>query len=329
MNSELYQHFVDFCQLKLAIDGSDSYITGAISLARESEDPYWYAGCFSTFYAPPSQEVFTRRWSRKAIIKEPDKVLEWCEQHWQGLPLSRVRRVNRMGPHKLVRTLSGYAAWLDSGGMDSLNKSDSFDSAFKTLMKGVPNHGRYTGLKLYEALRRLGAPLPTVTDIRPNGASVPRRTLGAIFDHNTHDNSAVGRTEADSLSDILKQAVPTTWFNVEMLLCNFMKTIKGGYYPGHALDRELEHIAKVQKEFGQEAGASTLRTRQTLYRAECLGENNNWSGTRRELLSTFVDHGYIWSDLRFKYDDTADLGSPVKRRSPKRKALIGKGEERI
>ncbi len=328
--TSLYPHFIEFSRLKLAIDGSDSYIMGAVLLALESDDPYWYAGCFSTFYAPPAQEVFVNRWSRRAVLDDPEAVLEWCIDHWQGLPLSGARRVNRMGPHKLVNTLVGYAKWLEHGGITMVSQCNAFDAAFKTLLKGVPNHGRYTGLKLYETLRRVGARIPTVTDIRPNGAHTPRKALASIFDeHDYHINRGAALEEANTLSDILRLEIPTTWFNVEMLLCNFLKAVKGTYYPGHALDRELDRVSQVRTEFGLTAGEDTTRVRSALYRSSCLGEANEWTGVRKHLQSTFPKHGYMWSDISFNYGDTIDLGSPVKRRARKFKPLIGKGEERI
>ena len=328
MNQGLRDRFIEFSRLKLAADGSDAYIMGAVVLALESDDPYWYAGCFTTSYAPPTQEVLVRRFARCDLLHRPKEVLGWAVQHWDGLPISGARRTNRMGPHKFVDTLAGYAQWLDSGGVEGLNRTD-FDAAFKQLLGGVPNHGRYTGLKLYETLRRIGADIPPVSDIRPRGGRTPRRSLSAIFGHDHRSDTTAASDEANTLADGLRSDVPTTWFNVEMLLCNFSKAVKGTFYPGHALDRELSRVASVRGAFGEREGSGTMRVRRMLYPDECLGEIGGWTGVRKELEETLPRYGYLWSDRLYDFGRTVDVSRPVKRaREEPLRLLCGTGEER-
>lgn len=327
MNVELHDRFLEFARLKLAADGSDAYIMGAVVLALESDDPHWYAGCFTTPYAPPTQEVLVRHWTRHDLLEREDLVLEWTIDHWSSLPISGARRTNRMGPHKLVRTLAGWARWLDSGGIQKLD-SHNFDTAFKQLTAGAPNHGRYTGLKLYETLRRIGADIPTVGDIRPRGGRVPRRSLREIFGHDHRSDDAATAAEANALADRLRNEIPTSWFNAEMLLCNFRKAMAGGFYPGYATDKELERAHQVAIAFGDDMISSTLRVRRLLYPPTYLGEVGGWSGTRMELGRALPDHGYFWSDGLFDYAKTTDLARPAER-SPSAKLpfLRGVGEE--
>ncbi len=329
MNLQLRDRFIEFARLKLALDGSDAYIMGAVEQARtRKEDPYWAAGVFTTFYAPPSHESFMNVWSMHDVLNFTDEVQAWTIANWEDLPVSGARHTNRMGPHKCVETLVGYAKWLTKAGPETLGGND-FPLVFKRFIKNVPNHGRYTGLKLYETLRRLGAPFPTVTDIRPSGGRVPRRALNMIYGHNHKLDDAEHLAEANQLAHALALEIPTTWFNVEMLLCNFTKAVKGSYYPGHALDRELER-AVVCADFNPIATASLSRVRKKLYSDSCLGEFNGWSGVRKELGRCLPDHGYLWSDILYDYGATTDLAHPA----PQRKwnpvvANRGYGEEEV
>lgn len=316
INEELRTRFIEFARLKLAADGSDSYIMGAVELARRKEEPYWYAGVFTTFYAPPAPEVFTSVWSRQDVLQRPDAVLEWVEQHWEALPLSGARRTNRMGPHKLVETLLGYARWIEDDGIDRLRwdiRDGDFDVASRGLLRCVPNHGRYTGLKLYETLRRIGLLLPAVSDIRPRGGRTPRKSLRLIYGHDSHADDRRVCEEANSLADGLRREIPTSWFNVEMLLCNFSKAVKGGYYPGHALDRELSHAARCKTEFSADMLTRFYAQRVLLYPVVCRGEVHGWDSTRKDLEFCYPRYGYLWSDLVYDFNMTTDLSCPSRR----------------
>lgn len=319
--------FIDWARIKLSVDGSDSYIMGAVELARKSDDPVWYAGCFTTPYAPPSSELLFAHWPRRDVLNRPDALLQWVTANWSALPISGARLTNAMGPRKFVQTLVGYARWIDGGGVRGLDRDD-FDGAFTALLASVPNHGRYTGLKLYETLRRVGVAAPPVSDIRPRGGRTPRRTLAHLFGHDHRSDTAALVVEANALADELRQQIPTTWFNVEMLLCNFHQALAGKFYPGYALDKELSRIAIVEAAFPGAANG-TRGVRQRLYRSETLGELGGWSGVRKELGRVMPRYGYIWHDALFDYGATADLSSPVVRvgDKPALTALRGIGEE--
>ena len=306
------ERFIEFARLKLAADGSDSYIMGVVELARRYSDQYWYAGVFTAFCSLPSQEIFADRWSRNDMLTRPDEILAWTIEHWNALPIGSTRRTNRMGPHKLITTLSGYARWLESGGPSRINSS-SFDGAFKQLLGSIPNHGRYTSIKLYEILRRIGADLPAMDDIRPKGGRTPRRALNMIYGHDHHHDTPLLLAEANALADELRGVVPTTWFNVEMLLCNFSKAVKGSYYPGLGLDHELANVNRVRAIFCPDAGSLILEQRARLFPRACLGELSGWSGRRDELEKCLSIHGYFWSDLLYDYGATTDLARPITR----------------
>lgn len=326
--------FIDFGRLKLAADGSDAYIMGAVEMALLSQDPFWQAGVFTTFYAPPAQEFFCSLWSRQDVLYRPARVLDWVTKNWKGLPLSGARRTGAFTPVKVMAALMGWAEYLETGGPDELWRL-SFDDAFREFLRNVPYHGRYTGLKLYETVRRLGAPLPLVNNIVPHGGKTPRKGLDMIFGHAYNDNSDIVCREANALADDLRKELDTTWFNVEMLLCNFGKAIKGSYYPGHAVDRELAHAAKAEAWF-HETAVNLRSVRPSLYPRVCLGELNGWSSTRKELERCYPDYGYLWSDLLYDYKETTDLSQPHVRQYPWRhdtpeyvplQPLKGYGEE--
>jgi hypothetical protein len=318
--------FIDFGILKLAADGSDSYIMGAVETALRTDDPLWSAGVFTTFYAPPAQEFFCNWWSRRDVLDHPAHVLDWVTRNWKGLPLSGARRTGAFTPVKVMAALMGWAEYLEFDGPYRLTGYD-FDEAFTMFLRNVPYHGRYTGLKLYETVRRLGAPLALVDNIVPRGGKTPRKGLTMIFPQHPYAvNDDAALREANELADELRKELHTTWFNVEMLLCNFGKAVKGSYYPGHAVDRELAHAAKAEGWFGERAG-ELRAVRQDLYPRVCLGEHNDWFSTRKELERCYAAHGYFWSDLLYDYGKTTDLSQPYRRDIPTLTSLRGYGEE--
>jgi hypothetical protein len=267
------------------------------------------AGVFTTFYAPPTHNVVCAYWERRDLLTNYDDVLAFMTEHWKFLPISGARRTNAFSPKKATDTLRGYAEWLESGALDDLPRAD-FETCHHAFLKGIPNHGRYTGLKLYETLRRLGADLPVVDNLVPKGGKTPRKGLALIYPgHDYRDNGRWACREANELADGLRQAVGTTWFNVEMLLCNFTKCVKGSYYPGHALDRDLSRMTKMLPYWGDLADIREQRAR--LYPRDCLGELRGWDGTRKDCERAYPDRGYIFSDLRGFHGFDESVLTPV------------------
>lgn len=305
--------FVEFARLKLAADASDAYITGAVALARASDDPWWYAGCFTTPYAPPTNEVLFTHWPRAEVLRRPVDLHAWVAAHWRGLPISGARHVNGMGPAKLADTLVRYARWIDADGPLRLDAS-SATVAFRQLLRDAHNHGRYTGMKLYETLRRVGVAIPPFDDLQPRGGRTPRKALAAIFTDVGHDyrsDRPPALVEANALADLVRRAVPTTWFDVEVLLCNFHQLLDGHFYVGYALDKELDRLAVVRRVF-PDGGAATLAARATLYDPIYLGERHGWA-LRKELRRAWRDHRVLWSDARYDYRASRDISQPRSR----------------
>lgn len=329
MNPEV---FLDFARLKLAADGSDSYIDGAVQVARNQPDPFFYLGVFTTFYAPPAQDVFCSHWSREMTLEAPDLLEAWVTTHWGTLPLSGARRTGGFTPKKVRDAILGWATFLQGGGFASLARdvSDlgSFEEVFPKFLKRVPYHGRYTGLKLYEACRRMGAPVPPVDTIVPKDGRTPRKGLKLLYPvHDYKANDHASLAWADAAAKELARAVPCSTFNVEMLLCNFTKAVSGSYYPGHALDRDLGRVPGLCQAFGPRVGFELYKNRSFLYPPECLGELQGWYGRRKELERCYPDYGYFWSDVKYDYAATTDLSEPVKRIDYALTPVVGFGEE--
>lgn len=292
--------FIEFSRKKLAADGSDAYIMGAVELARQSDDPLWHAGVFTTFYAPPANEIVCDRWSRQDVLERPHQFRDWVEANWKGLPMSGARRTGAFTPIKVMTALLGWANSLEDRQLEFIaaTNGDDFETAFREFLKCAPYHGRYTGLKLYETVRRLGVELPVVNSIVPRGGKTPRKGLAMIFPgHDPRSNEGWALRQAEDYSEDLRKEVGTTTFNIEMLLCNFSKAVKGSYYPGHALDRELVHIAKAEAWFNPWCASKLRAVRPKLYPRACLGEFGGWDSTRKELERYYPETGHFWSDL--------------------------------
>lgn len=308
-NETLESLFLEFARAKESTDGSDAHITGAIQLAVESDNPLWYAGCFAVPYCTPTSHIVFKTWGPHQVLHHTEKVLEWALANWEYLPMGSARKTNRMGPHKFVETLAGYAQWLEDGGHKELDK-DSFDKAFKQLTATVPNFGRYTGLKLYEFLRRVGLDIPEVSDIRPRGGRTPRRTLKAIYGHDNHVDDQEHADEANRLAGALRDRTGTSWFNIESQLCLFHSTTSGKYYAGYSGDRELAKLYASQSAFSDEVGA-IFDVRKRLFGDEHLGEVSGWSGVRKELLAVTKNDGYVWTDDVYHYPTLARRDPPL------------------
>ena len=305
------QMFYDFAIAEIASGGPDPHLRLTEVLARKTEDPAWFVGCYTAPYVVSTAEVIAAHWSRERVLNSPVMFSEWISKNWYRLPIRKERRVNGTGPVKLAEILFKYAQWLSE---QSLIWTTDFDEAYARI-SAVPHHGRYFGMKLYETLRRAVGGLPEFPDIRPKQGSLARRGLALMFpEHNPKDDSSEGLEEANRLSDKLRETITgMDWFTVEVLLCNYRQAFAGRQYPGRAHDSELGHAAIVQDSWSG-LQLEMLSMRPKLFPKEHLGEIQGWSDRRLELGKVMTDHNYVWSDMLFDYKRTKDLSQPVGRK---------------
>ena len=79
---------------------------------------------------------------------------------------------------------------------------------------------------------------------------------------------------------------------VETSLCAYRKFFKGSRYNGYYLDRMLEEILKMQKDYPAES-KELFEIRRTCFDEKYLGEIGGWKGIRKECKKLYKDHGII------------------------------------
>lgn len=316
--------FAEFCRLETATGGPDPHVRMAARLALDYGDPAWLAGCYTASYVVSTGLAVAGRWSREDALKDRGEVKDWIAENWRWLPIRKERRVNGVGPAKMAEILTGYARWLDSGGLESLRESP-FGEAFAKL--DPPHYGRYFRLKLYETLRLIseGMSWPELASMDcavPRGGKYSRKGLALLFPGHDYESGKIDDLEeADRLvgglrDELASRGVRVSWFAIEALLCNYRQAVDGGQYPGRALDSEFGHCLTVCQRFPS-VKPRLLECRRELFPQECLGEfGDRWRGRRVELGKALMDYGYLWSDLRFCYHCTGgELARPAVRES--------------
>jgi len=73
---------------------------------------------------------------------------------------------------------------------------------------------------------------------------------------------------------------------LETTLCDFNSLCKGGYYVGHDIDAQMEHLKAAPE-------AGLWEARQAAFPSRYLGETSGWFGVRKELKRAYADKGEI------------------------------------
>jgi len=306
--------FVDFSALEMSTGGPDPQVEIAANMAPEN--PTWFAGCFVVPYTLGSAAVIYQNFPTTNL----DGIEDFLANNWEGIPVRRERRAVWRAD-KLAFCLRSYAKWCDEV-LPGLTTA-TYDELYDSVRDNVKFFGRYATMKLIETLYLADAVKASQTDIRPDGAKYPRRTLSNL---SGETDILVGNTSSqlNKVNEVASKArdfsismglEDPTWFQFETLLCNYRQAL-AGKYPGRSHDRELAHFKKAEKYWGSSLdSAKFYELRKKLFPNECLGELNGWDGARKELEQIWKNDEYFWCDTLYNYNATTDLKNPVKNAS--------------
>lgn len=314
-------NFAEFCRLELLAHGPDPHI--AMVAAAADGHGLWRAGCYINAYTFGGGAAVWTAWSTPAsVLDDQEAFRQWVAANWAGIPMRRERRAVKSKP-KFAECMLSYAGWMTSHfafGMD-------YEQCWASVRGNVKYFGRYATIKLLETLHRMGAIPVAMQDIMPRGAWSPRLTLSYMWPeydlelNSSSDAPAVlqlANTLALQARDLVQEhcGVLPTWFQVEVLLCNYRQAIERKY-PGRAHDSEMGYYRKAEAYWGKDRLAGDFwGVREALFPRTLLGEFGGWEGERKECCDTYLDRGYFWSDVLYDYEATVDRGDwahPVER----------------
>lgn len=103
------------------------------------------------------------------------------------------------------------------------------------------------------------------------------------------------------VTDELQKSFPQKKWNIIYVssdLCSYRKLFKGVRYQGYYVDRQMEEILTLQKNYPEykDLWQFIWDARSEYLDHHLLGELNGWSGIRKERCKLFLEKGYVGSD---------------------------------
>ncbi len=324
-----WKQFAEFVRWERAVGGPDPHLTlvGEMSVNAPWMERIWRGGCYIGVYNTPGAEQIWTAWPFHTVrlLERAEPLIQWLREHWIGIPTRRERRAIRQ-PEKLGRFLFEYA-----GFASTLTKRDfaAREDAYEALWDRVGNVytlGRYVAIKLLEYYNRYCSFPAKIPDIRPRDGWSPREALTLFYPEyeqlltnssDTHENIANINVIAEHGRQYLAEAfgIELDHFLFQVLLCDYKQSAVGHrQYPGRSHDSELGYAATVEAHFGAGASGQMFKARAATFPPEALGEQQGWTGVRKELGWVLARHSYTWSDIQFSYlQSRENLAAPVRR----------------
>lgn len=279
------------CQFPLMIELARRHFHEHKHLGRPDAAWVWLAGCYCSNHCVPSAFEIWRRFPADQVAEDPSRLLRFIEKYTKALPMRTEMRSHR-DPMKRVRCLQDFAKYTLSSRW-SRRQGMTYDELFEDSQEQVKYFGRYMAIKFLELLRRTVRPDVVSYDIRAKHAWSPRVTLALLFPKH-HDlllDRSDNRPETIELVERLatkvkrylnEQMLGASYFDTQVLLCNYKQAVYGRSYPGHGHDEDLIHTDQFETEF---QGAPIWRARVRIFPREYLGEHsvNEWRTMRKDL----------------------------------------------
>jgi hypothetical protein len=279
-----------YAPYKVSMGEPNPHLTIVARAARDwyPDEPMtraWMVGCWNGPYvATTGMHIFQHFPDFRNLVG----LEAWLEQHWAGLPVRGAERRGLMAPAKMAAFLQSYARWLRMPKAGTEGAEASYDELYASARKHLKFAGRFTVIKLLEALRLaqvIGVGLPY--GIQPVGAWSPRRALDELLaDYGVETDLEHGNTK-EKLDEVNRAAVwagsllgdlePRPWL-LEGLLCG-ARLINGSGYPGRAYDDDMEYTARATA-YWHDDDSWFWEYRRQLFPEWILGELNGWHGIR-------------------------------------------------
>lgn len=287
--------FADFCKAELATGGPDPQMPLIEELAKEEEDDQirvWLAGCYGAHHCVASAYAVWGSWDPISVINDYPEFVKWLNNFWLNLPVRPEMRSHRM-VEKRATCLWDFANFaLGQSWRNWTNYHDMWEGT----IQNIRYYNRYMAIKMGEMLRRLVIPHIVLRDMRAKGAWSPRRTLGMLWPEHTYRLNDRDNNDSETIELVENIAARTrnrlmtdynisvSFFQLQVLLCEFREATVGGYYPGASHDEEMDYMDKAGYSFDM---TPIYDARAKLFPHEYLGEKNNWHGLRKEKFQVF------------------------------------------
>lgn len=320
------EKFAEFVYQKSLVGEPSPHMNLVVELSRNAEpsEQLWRIGCYCVPYSAFTGEVLWSHWPRARAEAEPEALLPWLREHWEGIQIRRPRRCVRT-PEKFARSLLSYLDW--SGGhfleanavLKGAENREYYDGLWQASEK-VDFFGRYISIRMLEVMRRLDFFSAQIYDIRAIGGWSPVRALCLFYPERTEhllggDAALADETSLELMGLLKSQRIPVGFYELAACLCEYRVAYEDkNDYPSHQQDEELGYVTKFGpywKAKGFEG--QLLDVRSKLYPHAALGELQGWTGVRKECGAALRVHGYNWSDLEYDYVATTDFSSPERR----------------
>lgn len=291
--------FGEFTAYDRALGGPDYHLANIVrqGMYLPTREQLWLAGAYGAWYNVPAAEYWFTNWPQHIFRNTPDdEIVHWLRA--EHLPYRRERRAIRT-PEKTLRYLRTWDALRLPAGPDY--------EVWWNRLDDVYGLGRYAKMKVLEALHRFGF-VKGQPDMRAVGGTSPAEGLALMYPVLAPDLvplNATGVRDLEFTGALLAEIHGMTFFQTQVYLCEYKQAWAGRQYPGRSLDSEMEYVAKTPLFPTQMWDVRTL-----LHPSVALGEKRGWDGVR-ELGQTLPVYGYVWTDLRYDYMNTADLAFPV------------------
>jgi hypothetical protein len=312
-----WELFPQFAEAECWAGGPDPQIAliGSIGAGLPPNEMVWLIGCYCAQHCVPSALAVWRRWPRPESILKAHfiEVAGWLEANWPALPVRPEMRHHRM-PEKRAKALLGFAAYAQSWPRTPryADAADPYEAAWTDTIRSIPYYGRYMAIKFLEFLSRSVAPELRLSDLRPEGGWSPRRVLSWMFprqaeilnstDTKPRARAAVHGVASEMLKHIRATRVPNlSWFDLQVLLCEYREHWDGGFYAGCTHDEEVLYAERALPAMGDGVASIFYDHRSRLFPDRVLGERRGWHGIRKPCALTLKKQGFIWSDRTHDY----------------------------
>lgn len=292
--------FAAFASAELEAGGPDPQLAFMLRYAdgRPLADRLWAAGAYCAVHCVPTAMLTLQRYPEPGVLLGLER---WLGRWWRNLPVRPEMKSARV-VDKRARCLRDFSAlavrWAEAPPSD-------YEHAWHDSIAAVKYYGRYMAIKFVELARRiLQEPALALPDLRARQAWSPRRTLGWFYpsarsvldsDDVTSAALAVVHEKASALLHALhkRHGVALSWFQLQVLLCEYREAWAGGFYPGGTHDEELVYYALAEPAFSTALSRRFFQLRAELFPPAALGECGGWGGLRAERMRWLKREGQV------------------------------------
>lgn len=304
----------EFVREEKALGGPDPHLATLGPMLRDCdlEEKVWRCLLYASGYNIPLAEAIWQTWPYPKAVRERGRsslLADWVHVNWPKFTLRRERRAVRT-PEKFSRMLESMLSWsLERETLEMVQWGTDFELAWRSTSR-IYGLGRYVQQKLIEALcRHVGAQF-NQDDIRAKDGHSPREGLALLFPYSEATLTRGGNSPeilaiVDDVADRVKlyldnSKTPVSYFELQVVLCEYKKSWQGKQYPGRTHDTELRYWRDARSKWG-DFGEAMLAARAEVFPRYVLGEENGWWRQREELEAALPVYRYTWSDRLYDY----------------------------